>query len=73
MEHAVRQYKALAKYRSESVVRNAPTLALARGTPKKINSLFRNIQQILPTYLVENERLTLLTHLLLRKNTLTVC
>ncbi|MCS7027659.1 MAG: hypothetical protein NZ519_02740 [Bacteroidia bacterium] len=36
MEHAVRQYEALAKYRSESAVRNAPTLASARGTPKKI-------------------------------------
>ncbi|MCS7028312.1 MAG: hypothetical protein NZ519_06045 [Bacteroidia bacterium] len=35
MEHAVRQYEALAKYRSVSVVRNAPTRALARGTPKK--------------------------------------
>ncbi|MCS7029170.1 MAG: hypothetical protein NZ519_10460 [Bacteroidia bacterium] len=36
MEHADRQCVALAKHRSDSVVRNAPTLALARGTPKKI-------------------------------------
>ncbi|MCS7027935.1 MAG: hypothetical protein NZ519_04150 [Bacteroidia bacterium] len=32
------QCVALAKHRSDSVVRNAPTLASARGTPKKIKS-----------------------------------
>ncbi|MCS7027832.1 MAG: hypothetical protein NZ519_03625 [Bacteroidia bacterium] len=32
-----RAVRSAAKYRSVSVVRNAPPLALARGTPKKIN------------------------------------
>ncbi|MCS7028826.1 MAG: hypothetical protein NZ519_08675 [Bacteroidia bacterium] len=31
--------RSVAKHRSESVVRNAPTLASARGTPKKTYSL----------------------------------
>ncbi|MDW8302983.1 MAG: hypothetical protein RML38_11020, partial [Bacteroidia bacterium] len=44
MEHADRQCVALAKHRSDSVVRNAPTLASARGTPKKIKSFSDLIQ-----------------------------
>ncbi|MCS7029162.1 MAG: hypothetical protein NZ519_10420, partial [Bacteroidia bacterium] len=35
-----------AKYRSVSAVRNAPTLASARGTPKKLNKTFRLIARI---------------------------
>ncbi|MCS7077611.1 MAG: hypothetical protein NZ455_12920 [Bacteroidia bacterium] len=33
------QCEALAKHRSVSAVRNAPTLALARGTPKKLSKI----------------------------------
>ncbi|MCS7077779.1 MAG: hypothetical protein NZ455_13805 [Bacteroidia bacterium] len=36
MEHAVRQCEALAKHRSERVVRSSPTRAQRRDTPKKV-------------------------------------
>ncbi|MCS7077529.1 MAG: hypothetical protein NZ455_12505 [Bacteroidia bacterium] len=36
MQHAVRQYGARAQHRSAREVRNAPTRAQRRGTPKNI-------------------------------------
>ncbi|MCS7075653.1 MAG: hypothetical protein NZ455_03035 [Bacteroidia bacterium] len=50
MEHAVRQCAALAKHRSESVVRNDPTLASARDTPKK-SKLYDNFLVKVNTHL----------------------